>query len=81
MHKDCEQMDDETYKVIERQGTLSGKAVWICQSCSSYSAKLEKRMREFDKQLTAVETRVGAHDTALGELKAEVIKLQEDSEC
>ena len=79
VHKDCEQMDDETYKVIERQGTLSGKAVWICQSCSSYSAKLEKRMREFDKQLTAVETRVGAHDTALGELKAEVIKLQEDS--
>ena len=79
VHKECENMDDDTYKVIERQGTMSGIAVWICKSCSSYATKVERRLRDIDRNLVTVTSRLDSNDTDIASLKAEVTKLKDDN--
>ena len=72
-------MDDDTYKVIERQGTMSGIAVWICKSCSSYATKVERRLRDIDRNLVTVTSRLDSNDNDIASLKADVTKLKNDN--
>ena len=55
VHKECEKMSDETFKVLDVQNEENGRCFWSCVSCNSYARKFDKRMRDMEKRVTKLE--------------------------
>ena len=54
VHKQCEQMSDETFKVLDTQNKEQGQCFWSCKSCHSYARKFDKRMRDMEKRVDLI---------------------------
>ena len=50
IHQACEGMSNETFNVLDTQNRDQGGTYWCCKSCRSYAAKLDKRMKELNRQ-------------------------------
>ena len=81
IHKECENMDDETFDVLARQVDNLGGTFWNCKSCRTFAAKFDKRMKEMDRRLVTVEETVESHDTDIASIKADIKKVQQESKA
>ena len=73
--EECE-VNDEMYKSLNLQKTLTGCAYWVCASCASFGARFEKRVNQLARSMTAAEGRLEKHDKAIEQLQDDVKKLQ-----
>ena len=73
IHKNCEKMDDTTFDVLVRQVTQNGGTFWACKSCRSYASKFDKSIKQLDRKLEDVISRVDKQADDL-------VKIQDDIE-
>ena len=76
IHKSCENMDDGTFDVLVRQVSHNGGTFWACKSCRKYAAKFDKSIKELDRKIEDVITRVSNHDQELESIKNDISELQ-----
>ena len=58
VHKTCENMNDETFNVLDLQNSETGQCFWSCKSCRSYALKFDKRMKAVEKRVQLLEEKV-----------------------
>ena len=78
IHKICEQMDDPTFDVLDRQFTHTGSAFWCCTSCDKFAKKFDKRINELNRNVEQIKDRVDVHDADIKSLQDSVVKLNAD---
>ena len=78
VHKTCEQMDDQTFAVLDRQFTHTGSAFWCCTSCDKFAKKFDKQVKELNREVQQVKGRVDNHDDDIKSLRDDVAKLTTD---
>ena len=55
VHKACENLSDETFKVFDLQNAETGQCFWACKSCRNYALKYDKKMRDGEKRVNTLE--------------------------
>ena len=77
VHKDCEQMSDETFRVLDIQNEETGQCFWNCKSCGSFARKYEKRMKILEKRVHDLETeRIPGIEEDIATMKGDIQGLQ-----
>ena len=78
VHKECEGMEDETFKVLDIQNEEQGQCFWSCQSCRSYALKFDKRIRDVEKRVREIEEKtLPKMETDISSNKEEIVVLKE----
>lgn len=81
VHKKCEKMSDETFKVLCGAVKEGLGMYWACTACTSYSAKFNKSIQELGRRVTKVEEQMKERVIEIDNVKKEidVVKTQVDS--
>ena len=76
VHKSCEDMDDETFRVLDRQVQYDGHTFWCCSSCHKFSIKFEKSIKELSRKLDTSLQRITDQEKTIAALQVEVDTLK-----
>ena len=77
IHKACEDMDDDTFDVLVRQVSQNGETFWACRSCRRYAAKFDKSVKELDRKVQGILSRLDKHDEEFATMKSAITKLED----
>ena len=77
VHKACENMSEETFKVLDTQNAQTGQCFWCCKSCKNYALKFDKRMRDVEKRVQDLETAVPKLSTDVQNMQGEIEKIKD----
>ena len=78
VHKSCEEMSDETFRVLDIQNEETGQCYWNCKSCQSYARKFDKRMKNLEKRVQDIENeKIPGIEEDVKTMKSDIINLQE----
>ena len=78
VHKTCEKMSVDLFKVLDMQNEETGQCFWSCRSCQSYALKFDKRMRNIEKRMQALEDeKIPTIEKDLGTAKQDIEELKE----
>ena len=81
VHKLCENMSDETFRVLDTQNKEQGQCFWSCKSCHSYALKFDKRMRDVEKRVEKLETeRIPVMEKNIGGMHEEIDQLKRSTD-
>ena len=76
VHKKCENMSDDVFKVLDMQNDETGQCFWSCKSCRSYAMKFDKRMRAMETRIQNLETKLPNVETDLAAVKNDITDLK-----
>ena len=80
VHKDCANMDDQTFSVLDMQHEETGQCFWSCKSCKTYALKFDRRMRAIEKRVDDLEKESGTMKTDVADVKKDIASLQTATE-
>ena len=72
VHKTCEKMSDETFKVLSKASQDAGGMYWGCTACTAYSAKFNKSIQELDRRVSRIEEQIREKEVEIQEVQKEV---------
>jgi len=74
VHVECQEISKELFSVLANPGKFAayGSVCWNCDSCTASSAKLERRLVEFETRFKDVEHRVVVNEAAVHETNKRV---------
>ena len=72
VHKKCEKMSDETFKVLCNAVKEGLGMYWACTACTSYSTKFNKSIMELGRRVTKVEEMMKEKEADMDNMKREV---------
>ena len=72
VHKICEKMSDETFKVLSKASQDAGGMYWACTACTAYSAKFNKSIQELDRRVSRIEEQMKEKEAEIEEVRKEV---------